>query len=274
MKRSEGRYPSDLHDNEWKVIRKLIPLQRRGRPRKTSMRELVNAVLYLTTEGCTWRALPKDFPPWKTVYDYFSRWVKLGVWRRVHQALRAEVRLREGKEVAPQIVIIDGQSVRAHYGEERGFDGFKKVRGRKRQVLVDSLGFIVSAKVHRANQSETTRGHQVLEDYPEDLPLPEKILGDFAYARAPFATWVQENWGEDKILCTKGEKEFYRNKEYKLRVRVKKSNLKPMRWIVERTIAWFNNSRRLSRDYEKSVKVSESFLYISQIPMMLRRIYP
>lgn len=270
MEDPEGRYPSDLHDNEWELIKELVPVQKRGRPRKTSLREVINAVLYLTSGGCAWRSLPKDFPPWKTVYDYFSNWVKNGIWRTLHQVLRAKVRVQEGKDVAPYVAIIDGQSVKASHGEERGWDGFKKVRGRKRQILVDSLGLLLSVKVHRANQAELTRAHEVLLNYPKDLKKPETLLGDFGYGKAPFDIWVKLNWGI-WIECKKGEKEMYRNDEGRIRYRVSTSNLKPSRWIVERTFAWFNFYRRLSRDYERKVINSEAFLYISQIPMMLRR---
>jgi len=272
MEGSEGLYPSDLHDNEWEVIKDLLPSQKEGgRPRKTCLRKVVNAVLYVTTEGCTWRALPKDYPPWKTVYGYFSRWVVLGIWKLLHQELRAQVRIKEGKSVAPYVAIIDGQSVRAHYGEERGWDGYKKVRGRKRQILVDSLGLLLSVCVHRGNQQELTRAHEVLLKYPKDLARPEKLLGDYGYGKSPFDVWVKLNWGI-WIECTKGTKEPYRNEQGRLRYRVSTSNLKPTRWIVERTFAWFNFARRLAHDYERKILNSEAFLYISQIPMMLKRV--
>jgi transposase len=168
-------------------------------------------------------------------------------------------------------VIIDGQSVKAQYGEERGWDGFKKVRGRKRQILVDTLGILWAAKVHRGNQQEGTRAFEVIKNYPENLKRPVRLLGDFGYGKAPFKIQLKEHWGIWPEI-RQGKKETFRNTEYKLRQRVGVSNLKPQRWIVERSFAWFNSSRRLTRDYEKKVMNSEALLYISQMPILLRRL--
>ncbi len=273
IQRSQN-YPSDLTDLQWELIKDFIPEARSGgRPRTTCPRAVVDSILYVVRSGCAWRYLPKHFPPWQTVYVYFRQWRDWGVWRLIHQALTQKVRKQAGRSHSPNVVIIDGQSVRAQFGEERGYDGFKKVRGRKRQILVDSLGFIWAAKVHRADQQESTRGPEVLEDFPGELDHPEKVLADSGYGKAPFSTWTQLNWS---ILpeIKKGERATVRNETWHPRLKIVQSNLKPMRWIVERSFAWFNHSRRLSRDYERRVKSSEAMLFLSQFPMLLSRLAP
>lgn len=264
-------YPSDLSDQQWEIIKDLIPLARSGgRPRTTDVRLVVNAVLYLTRTGCAWRYLPRDFPPSKTVYDYFVRWKCSGVWRQIHLKLTKHVRTADGRSESPSTVIIDAQSVRAQYGEERGWDGFKKVRGRKREIVVDTLGLLWAAKVHAANQSESRRGFEAVDTYPSVKP-PLRLLGDGGYSRAPFDVQLFNKWGiwpETK----KGKKGIVTDERFRESKTVAESNLKPQRWIVERSFAWFNHSRRLARDYERSVSNSEIFLYISQIPMLLKRL--
>lgn len=270
---SQGRrlYPSNLTDQQWEIIRNLIPPARSGgRPRTTDPRAIVNAILYLTRSGCAWRYLPRDFPPHQTVYDYFCRWKCSGLWRKIHFILAKQVRIQEGRNESPSTVIIDAQSVRAAKGEERGWDGFKKVRGRKREILVDTLGIIWGAKVHAANQGENRKGIEAVETFP-NVKIPERLLGDYSYGISPFDVQLHQLW---KIWpqTVKGkcrtEKSRYESKIKKVEI----SNLKPKRWIVERSFAWLNNYRRLSRDYEKKVCNSEAFLYISQIPILLNRL--
>lgn len=270
----EGVYPCDLSDHEWEFIKELLPRQsRRGRPQVTSLRGVVGAVLYMIRSGCAWRYLPKEYPPWKTVYWYFSKWRDAGVWERIHHALAAKVRRREGRQEAPQVVIIDSQSVRAASGEELGWDGFKKVRGRKRQIIVDSLGLIWAAHVHNARVSENTRADEAIMEYPTSFPTPKVLLGDGSYGKPPFDQWVKFHWGIWPTI-RRGKKKEFRDKEkgWRVRMKVVRSNLKPQRWIVERSFAWFNHSRRLARDYEHKTKTSQAMIYISQIPMMLRRL--
>jgi putative transposase len=272
MSQTRRSYPSDLTDQQWELIKEMIPIARSGgRPRTTEVRFVVNAILYLTRTGCAWRYLPNEYPPYKTVYDYFSKWKSQGIWRKIHLALVTKIRVAEGKKEDPSMVIIDAQSVRAQYGEERGWDGFKKVQGRKREILVDTLGLLWAVKVHAANQGENKRGFDAVERYPAKTK-PQKILGDHSYSKSPFDGLVYGKW---KIWPETLRAKRVATKEIKYFRPVKKisvSNLKPKRWIVERTFAWFNHSRRLSRDYEKKICNSEALLYISQIPMMLNRL--
>ena len=271
MDQARRRYPSDLTDQQWEIIKDLIPVARTGgRPRTTDVRLIVNAVLYLTRSGCAWRYLPKEYPPNKTVYDYFSRWKSSGVWRQIHFTLAIKVRVAQGRSECPSTVIIDAQSVRAHYGEERGWDGFKKVRGRKREIVVDTMGILWGVKVHAANQGENRRGFDAIENYPTTT-APKRVLGDHSYSKSPFDGLVFHKWGiwpETK----KSERILIKDKYGRDVKAVRESNLKPQRWIVERSFAWFNNYRRLSRDYEKKVNNSEAFLYISQISLILNRL--
>ena len=271
MSQARRSYPSDLTDQQWEIIKDLIPAARSGgRPRTTNVRLVVNAVLYLTRTGCAWRYLPMEYPPPKTVYDYFSRWMCSGVWRKIHLTLATQVRVADGRNKYPSTVIIDAQSVRAQYGEERGWDGFKKVRGRKREILVDTLGILWGSKVHAANQGENRRGFEAVDTYPVSTP-PARILGDNSYSKSPFDAQVYAKW---KIWPTtkKSTRTFIKGKYGSYINTVESSNLKPQRWIVERSFAWFNNHRRLARDYERKVSNSETLLYISQIPILLNRL--
>jgi putative transposase len=268
----DGRsYPSDLTNQQWDSIRELIPPARfGGRRRTTDVRRVINAIFYLTRSGCAWRYLPQSYPPWKTVYDYFSRWRDDGTWKKLHLALTKEVRVLSGKNPNPTTLIIDAQSVKAQFGESRGWDGFKKVRGRKREIIVDTLGFIWGTKVHAANEVEQKRGFEAILNFPIGEPPPKRVLGDFSYSKPPFDVELFKHWGiwpETR----KGTKPIMRKKDGTKTATIGKSNLKPQRWIVERSFAWMNNYRRLSRDYERKVKNSEALLYISQLQILLNR---
>lgn len=258
MDQKRRPYPSDLTLEQWETIKGLVPKPRSGgRRRTTDVREVINAILYIVRTGGAWRYLPKEFPPWKTVYDYFYRFSQSGVWSRINQVLCESLREKLNKAPTPTLAIVDSQSVRAHYGEARGWDGFKKVRGRKRHVIVDTMGLLLGCAVHRANERDPHGGVRVLEKLPLSvLKSVTKILGDGAYV-GPFDDIAHFNYG---IAVERASS----SKE--------RSNLKPKRWIVERTIAWFNHFRRLSRDYERRTIYSEAMIYISMIALTLRRL--
>lgn len=272
MNQARGHYPSDLTDQQWEIIRNVIPPARTvGRPRKTNERLVVNAVLYLTRTGCAWRYLPREFPPWRTVYEYFVRWKWSGTWRQIHLSLATQVRVNSGRKESPSTVIIDAQSVKAHYGEKRGWDGFKKVQGRKREILVDTLGILWGANVHSANLPEQKGAFDAISSFPSSKSQPSRLLGDHSYSKAPFDGQLFSHWRiwpETK----KSKKPLVKDHRGIPRRKLVESNLKPQRWIVERSFAWLNHSRRLSRDYEKVVSNSETLLYISQIPILLNRL--
>lgn len=256
----DRKYPSDLTEAQWECIQDFIPKARTGgRPRTTDMRSVVNAVFYLNQSGCAWRYLPKEYPPWKTVYDYFVNWKRQGVWRKIHESLAKKTRISAGKAETPSTLIIDSQSVRAAQGESRGWDGFKKVRGRKRHIAVDTLGIFWGLKVHAAPIKDARGASEVLKTYPKDTLLPKRVLGDAAYGKTPFDVWLFYNWG------------YWPQTSKPARI---ESNLKPTRWIVERSFAWLNGYRRHSRDYERKTDTSEALLYISQTQLLLKRIRP
>lgn len=251
-------YPSDLSNEQWELIKDLIPPARAGgRPRTRDVRQLLNAVFYIVRSGCAWRYLPKSFPPWQTVYDYFSQWRQQGIWREIHLRLAKCARTSAGKAPTPSTVIIDSQSIRAHYGEMRGWDGFKKVRGRKRQILVDTFGILWGVGIHAANSGDCRKGYLATQAYPPNETIPKRILGDNEYGKGPFDLWVNHHWG----IWPQSKKSSKTE-----------SNLRPTRWIVERSFAWFNHFRRLSRDYERKINTSVTMLYISQARMLLNRL--
>lgn len=252
-------YPSNLTKQQWDLIKNFIPKAKRGgRRRTTKMRSVVNAIFYLMRTGCAWRYLPKTFPPWATVYGYFSLWCELGIWKQISHTLSHLERVRENKNPSPTLGIIDAQTIRASTGEQRGFDGFKKAIGRKRNIIVDSLGLMWSAHVHSAYEQDRRGGVDALKKIPpEALGSMKTILADRGYKQGPFDTAVEFNYGM-KLELTMSAKQA--------------SNLKPKRWIVERTFAWMMRFRRLVRDYERLTSHSESMLYICMIMIVLNRI--
>lgn len=252
-------YPSDLAEHEWDLIEDLVPKAKPGgRPRTTDIRSVLNAIFYVLRSGCAWRYLPKNYPPWRTVYGYFSAWSALEVWEQIEHTLSRAARLMNGKTLEPSIGIIDTQSVKGSHGEERGYDGFKKVRGRKRHIIVDSLGLIIAVEVQAANLADPVGGSRALRRIaPSYIKALETILADRLYGNYPFPVAVAQRY-EKKLILSRSPKEG--------------SNLKPLRWVVERTFAWFNHFRRLARDYERKTCHSESMLFLSITRILLARI--
>jgi putative transposase len=272
-------YPSDLTEQQWEIIKDLLPKPRRGgRPRTTDVREVINAIFYLNRSGCAWRYLPREFPKWQTVYDYFSRWKAQGLWENICAHLAKLARVKIGREETPSVVIIDSQSAKAHFGEHRGYDGFKKVRGRKRHILVDTLGILHGVKVGPANLADDKPGMDVIWKKQE---LLEKRGLKAVYADGGYRTWFEcQVFGTFKtwptIIKGKKVKQAHPNPTWKgSKVNViTHQNLTPKRWIVERTIAWFNHYRRLTRDYERKTCNSETMLYLAMTQILLRKLHP
>ena len=259
-------YPSDLTDAQWTILEPLIPAAhtpRGGRPREVDLREVVNTIVYLNRSGCQWEMLPHDLLPKSTVYDYFARRRDDGTWGRLLDALRAQTAGMEGREHTPSAACIDSQSVKTTEtgGRERGYDGGKKVKGRKRHLLVDTLGLLIVVLITSAGLDYGVAAPPLLQLIePNEFPRLETIFADHKYHNHAFHTWMSEHrptWHIEVKTRPEGSKRFTPLEK---------------RWVVERTNAWNGRYRRHSKDYKRKPESSAAMIYISNVHLMLRRL--
>ena len=253
-------YPSDLSDPEWEVLETHLPEpNKRGRPLDYTLREIINAILYIVRAGCAWRMMPHDFPPWQTIYYHFRKWSQDGTWERLNTILREEVRHSEGREKTPSAAIIDSQSVKVSaVSGERGYDAGKQVNGRKRHLIVDTIGLVMCVIVTAASVQDRDGARQIFETIRHHFPRLKLIWADGNY-RGKLIDWLQTRCHWILEIVKRNDQAFG-------------FQVLPRRWVVERTFGWLGRYRRLSRDYECLTQTSEAMIYAAMTHLMVRRL--
>lgn len=258
-KRSKKRYPSNLSQGAWRYLKPLLPVSLVGRPREISLLQVINAIFYVDKTGCQWRNLPREFPAWTAVYYYFYRWSRDGTWKRLHDLLRARLREKNHRHKHPTAGCLDSQSVKCTaVPGVRGYDAGKKICGRKRHILVDTLGLLMVVLVTAAHVQDRDGARLLLSHLPGSCKKLRKIWVDGGY-RGALVDWVVERFRFCLSVVLRPHE-------------TKKFVVLPRRWVVERTFGWLNHSRRLSKSYERTTRSEETWIYLSMTRLMLNRL--
>ena len=252
-------YDTDLSDAAWALIAPMLPAARPGgRPRKINLRAVLNAIFYLVRTGCQWRLLPREFPGWSTVYHYFQAWKNAGVWTSIQRSMYQQARRQAGRTACPSVVIMDGQSVKTtERGGIRGFDAHKRVKGRKRHILVDTFGLMITCRVEPADISDRKAAALLLGGLRPLFPNIRTVIADAGHQSAELAHHLlrQDGW---KLQIVKRRQRAFK--------------ITGLTWIVERSFAWLGRNRRLSKDYEYCVQSSETMIEIAATRLMRNRL--
>ena len=250
-------YSTNLTENQWQFIKNIIDDNRK---RKHSLKDILDAIFYLIKTGCQWRMLPNNFAPWNTVYFYYSKWKNEGVFEELLECVRNMVRKKAGREESPSAACIDSRSVKTTRsgGLCRGIDGGKKIKGRKQHIITDTMGLLLVVIVHAANIHDSQSAYDVIKNLKWRFSRMTKIFADGGY-RGELIEKVYKSFGWllDIVLRSDNNKSF---------------EVLPKRWVVERTFAWFESYRRLSKDYEFNTNTSEAMIQLAMTKLMLNRL--